>query len=117
MIIDNDINSMYAHLNNLCQEIVLTKPRPVTLTELSFNFDYSSWPELKKVNKYKFSRSKWYEATLYKNVDNARDWCEQQFGKEPVHPDAWSKWYLNVERRFRFRDEQDYMWFVLRWGT
>jgi hypothetical protein len=95
---DLDINSMYA--TNLCQEIVLTKPRPVTLTGLSFNFNYSSWPELKKENPYKFSRAKWYET----------------FGAEPKNPDAWSRWYFNVNRTFRFRDEQDYMWFVLRWG-
>ena len=109
---DLDINSMYA--NNLCQEIVLTKPRPVTLTGLSFDFSY--WPELKKENQYKFSRAKWYEAKLPKDGQGAYNWCMETFGAEPKNPDAWSRWYFNVNRTFRFRDEQDYMWFVLRWG-
>lgn len=99
-------NQLYG---NLCQEIVLP---------MSANFNYSTLSSIKWKTepKYKFSRSKWYEAKLHKNVSDALDWCEQQFGKEPNHPDAWSRWYFNVNRAFRFRDEKDYAWFMLRWS-
>lgn len=94
---------------NLCNEIVLP---------MSANFNYSTLSYIKwdTEPKYKFSRSKWYEAKLFKNIDDALDWCEQQFGKEPNHPDAWSRWYFNVNRTFRFRDEKDYVLFMLRWS-
>lgn len=96
---------------NLCKEIMLTGYQQL-MVDMSINFD---WKE-PMVTKYKFSRSKWHEAKLHKNVDDALDWCEQQFGKEPNHPDAWSRWYFNVSRTFRFRDEKDYAWFMLRWS-
>jgi hypothetical protein len=115
MIHDLDINSMYS--TNLCQEIVLTKPRPVTLTELSFDFNYSFWDKPKKVKQYKFSRAKWYEAKLPRDRQGAYSWCMENFGAEPSYPDAWSRWYLNVDKTFRFRDAKDYEWFLLRWGT
>ena len=109
------LNQLYG--NNLCQEIMLTGQH--NLKELGFFVD-PHYPKTKAalnrlMPKYKFSRAKWYESKLYKNVDNALDWCEQHFGKEPNHPDAWSRWYFNVDRKFRFRDEKDYEWFLLRW--
>ena len=80
---------------NLCNEILLPmKPAP----------------------KYKFSRAKWYEATLPGDRQAVFAWCTEQFGPEPYHPDAWSRWYFNVNRTFRFRDAKDYEWFLLRWG-
>jgi hypothetical protein len=87
------IKSLY--YSNLCKEIVLPmKPKP----------------------KYKFSRAKWYEATLPGDRQAVFAWCTEQFGPEPYHPDAWSRWYFNVNRTFRFRDAKDYEWFLLRWG-
>jgi hypothetical protein len=65
---------------------------------------------------YKFSRAKWYEAKLPKDGQGAFNWCIEQFGPEPKHPDAWSRWYFNVNRTFRFRDSKDYEWFMLRWS-
>ena len=93
--------SMYMNLlktryygTNLCKEIVFPmKPEP----------------------KYKFSRAKWYEATLPGDRQAVFAWCTEQFGPEPYHPDAWSRWYFNVNRTFRFRDAKDYEWFLLRW--
>jgi hypothetical protein len=70
----------------------------------------------KKVKQYKFSRAKWYEATLPKDGQAAFAWCVEMFGAEPKNPDAWSRWYLNVNRTFRFRDSKDYEWFMLRWA-
>ena len=94
--------SMYMNLlktryygTNLCKEIVFPmKPEP----------------------KYKFSRDKWYEATLPGDRQAVFAWCTEQFGPEPYYPDAWSRWYFNVNRTFRFRDAKDYEWFLLRWG-
>jgi hypothetical protein len=84
-----------AYYKNLCKEIVFPmKPEP----------------------KYKFSRAKWYEATLPGDRQAVFAWCTEQFGPEPYYPDAWSRWYFNVNRTFRFRDAKDYEWFLLRWG-
>jgi hypothetical protein len=83
------------YYSNLCKEIVLPmKPEP----------------------KYKFSRAKWYEAKLPGDGQAAFAWCTEQFGPEPYYPDAWSRWYFNVDRTFRFRDAKDYEWFLLRWS-
>jgi hypothetical protein len=81
--------------NNLCKEIV---------------------SPMKPAHKYKFSRAKWYEAKVPRNQQAAYSWCVKQFGPEPYHPDAWSRWYFNVERTFRFRDAKDFEWFMLRWA-
>ena len=92
------LNQYYGtpYTNNLCKEIFLPmKPEP----------------------KYKFSRAKWYEAKLPRDGQGAFNWCVKNFGPEPKNPDAWSRWYFNVERTFRFRDAKDYEWFVLRWGA
>ena len=91
------LNQMYGKLwnNNLCKEIFLPmKPAP----------------------KYKFSRAKWYEAKLPRDGQAAFNWCVKQFGPEPTNTDAWTRWYFNVDRTFRFRDEKDYVMFILRWS-
>lgn len=93
--------------NNLCQEILLTDLQQCTL----------GLTAMKKIKQYQFSRARWYEAKLPRDAQGAFNWCVENFGPEPKNPDAWSRWYFNVERRFRFRDEQDYAWFVLRWGA
>ncbi len=72
---------------------------------------------MKPASKYKFSRAKWYEAKLPRDQQAAFAWCVKQFGPEPTITDAWSRWYFNVDRTFRFRDAKDYEWFLLRWGT
>jgi hypothetical protein len=82
--------------NNLCNEILLP---------------------MKPASKYRFSRAKWYEAKLPRDQQAAFAWCVKQFGPEPTITDAWTRWYFNVDRTFRFRDAKDYEWFILRWGT
>jgi hypothetical protein len=69
--------------------------------------------------KYKFSR-KWYVADLFNKgyvMDEVRNWCVEQYGPQDHNPDAWSRWTNNMNSTFRFRDEKDYNWFVLRWGA
>lgn len=82
--------------NNLCKEIILPmKPEP----------------------KYKFSRAKWYQADYdWQHYDEVVAWCTQQFGPHPKQQDAWSRWDHRYEGRIYFRDEEDYLMFVLRWG-
>ena len=66
-------------------------------------------------SKYKFSRN-WYIAE-FNDVDyNAvREWCAEQFGPEDKFPNAWSRWQHRYEHQIFFRDEKDYVLFVLRW--
>jgi hypothetical protein len=87
------LNTWYG--TNLCNEILL----PV-----------------KPASKYRFSRAKWYEAKVPRHQQAAFAWCVKQFGPEPKHTDAWTRWYFNVDRTFRFRDAKDYEWFLLRWS-
>lgn len=72
--------------------------------------------EVKTASKYKFSRN-WYQAHFdtadYYAVDA---WCSQRFGPHPAYPDAWSRWWHKFEDSILFRDKEDYMMFVLRWG-
>lgn len=69
-------------------------------------------------SKYKFSRANWYKADFnpadYFAVDK---WCEEQFGPHPKKPDAWSRWWHKWEDSILFRDEKDYVLFLLRWGV
>ena len=70
-----------------------------------------------RVSKYKFSRKKWYEGHFkWRQYDEVHDWCEQHFGKHDKRPDAWSRWNHMYEDMILFRDEKDYMLFVLRWS-
>ena len=100
--------------NNLCQEIVMP---PYTM-----RIPKSRHKQPKP--KYKFSRQ-WYEVAVplsrfdY-NLNPVKDdsrllWCAEQFGPQPDHPDAWSRWYSRG-LIIRFRDQQDYMLYLLRWG-
>ena len=82
---------------NLCKEIVLPM--------------FSTKP------KYQFSRAKWYEGKFdWRKYDEVHYWCEQNFGKHDKRPDAWSRWNHLYEDMILFRDEQDYIMFVLRWS-
>lgn len=68
-------------------------------------------------SKYKFSRANWYVADFnWKDYDEVDKWCEQQFGKHPSNPDAWSRWVHKFEDKIHFRDEKDYVLFTLRWS-
>jgi hypothetical protein len=67
--------------------------------------------------KYKFSRANWYQAEFdWRKYDEVEEWCEQQFGPHPQRPDAWSRWWHKFENSILFRDEKDYVLFMLRWS-
>jgi hypothetical protein len=68
--------------------------------------------------KYKFSRAKWYVAEFDdKYYFEVEEWCAEQFGPHPRHPDAWSRWHHTYSQKIHFRDQEDYIMFVLRWGV
>jgi len=72
------------------------------------------------LKKQKFSRAKWYEADLWNSgykMDEVREWCVSQYGPQDYSPNAWSRWTNHYNSTFRFRDEKDYHWFVLRWSN
>lgn len=75
-------------------------------------------PNIKKFHeKYKFSRAKWYDAEFDgDNFYEVIEWTEERFGKIPKNVDAWTRWYRVGTHMLRFRDEKDYIMFVLRWG-
>jgi hypothetical protein len=91
---------------------------------VDIGFFYAPYiPKMKKP-KYNFSRTKWFEAdremvktkSAYVKFSTEQfSWCVAQFGPQPNYPDAWSRWYM-INDRFRFRDEKDYIWFLLRWS-
>ena len=67
--------------------------------------------------KYKFSRANWYQAEFNdKDYFEVNAWCEQHFGKHPTNPDAWSRWWHKFHNGILFRDEKDYVLFMLRWS-
>lgn len=94
---------------NLCKEIVLPNWKACTLGMLELEYN---------APKYKFSRAKWYVADFdtqyYFQVE---EWCKEQFGPHPRFPDAWSRWVHTYETQIHFRDEKDYLMFLLRWGS
>lgn len=74
--------------------------------------------KIQKVNepKYKFSR-KWFKANFdTRYYYEVHEWCEKQFGPHPKRPDAWCRWWHKFEDSILFRDEKDYVLFLLRWS-
>jgi hypothetical protein len=66
---------------------------------------------------YKFSRANWYVADFdWVHQCEVLEWCSQQFGPHPDRPDAWSRWYNKYSEKIHFRDERDYVLFILRWS-
>ena len=50
------------------------------------------------------------------DMNEVRRWCTEQFGPKDKMPDAQDRWQNNNTSLFLFRDERDWMWFVLRWS-
>ena len=108
---------MSIYHDNLCKEILLTANK--VMADLGSFYVYTPRNIMLKFPepKYKFSRANWYVAdfdtTRYHEVE---EWCVQQFGPHPRRPDAWSRWKHIYEDRIHFRDQKDYVLFVLRWS-
>jgi len=66
--------------------------------------------------KYKFSRE-WHKAEIdIRYYDEINEWCSENFGPHPAHPDAWSRWWHRYENSILLRDKEDYLLFILRWS-
>ena len=86
------------------------------MIDLDINSMYATFL-LTPESKYKFSRAKWYAVVYnYNYYHEVFEWCIEQFGPHPNPPDAWSRWAHKYEDTIHFRDQEDYMMFVLRWG-
>jgi hypothetical protein len=103
----------------LAYEILSVQPMPpsagLIFTMTKNRFGKPMDPVLEP--KYKFSR-KWYTVnSKWHLIDTTEihDWCVANFGRSPLRPDAWTRWYrrFNV---FYFRDSEDYVLYCLRWG-
>jgi hypothetical protein len=76
--------------------------------------------------KYQFHRAKWYEYEMWEpfpagrpvNQDRVKamlEWCKEQFGPANPITDAWARWSVSYSI-IRFRDEKDYIFFMLKWA-
>ncbi len=106
------IKKLYPML--VAQQITGVQPIPYNnIWTIGHSKDYRVWSK----KKYNFSRARWYQAEFNpKDYYEAHIWCEEQFGKHPKNPDAWSRWWHRFENSILFRDERDYILFTLRWS-
>ena len=77
-------------------------------------------------SKYQFSRAHWYEYEMWEPFPSTRpvnhdriqailDWCNEQFGPCNAVTDVLARWSQSYSI-LRFRDEKDYIFFMLRWS-
>ena len=64
---------------------------------------------------YQFSRQ-WHIGVFeWKDQQEVYQWCQENFGPMPRTPDAWCRWKTMPANQIAFRDERDYVLFILRW--
>jgi hypothetical protein len=68
------------------------------------------------MSKYKFSRKCHVADFVWEHQAEVLEWCSQQFGPHPKNPDAWCRWHQRPWGQIHFRDERDYVLFLLRWS-
>jgi hypothetical protein len=75
--------------------------------------------------KFTLTHADWHIGDLWntgRDMNEVRRWCTEQFGpvgtKGPIAKvsDARDRWQNNNTSLFFFRDERDWLWFVLRWS-
>ena len=64
---------------------------------------------------YKFSRNWHIGEFRWQDQHKVYQWCTEEFGPMPYLPDAWSRWKTMPGNSIAFRDEGDYLLFILRW--
>ena len=63
----------------------------------------------------------WYECTIPR-VENfnirtdAIEWCHAHFGPDSIPDHGDGVWSWSYPRYFKFKNEKDYMLFLLRWS-
>jgi len=68
--------------------------------------------------KFTLTHADWHMGDLWNtghDMNEVRQWCAEQFGPIVKVPDAQDRWQNNTSL-FLFRDERDWLWFVLRWS-
>lgn len=102
--------------NVIAQQIVGVQPMTGiggTSSYFDVKYHYHKHP------RYKFSR-KWFVGEIAHNnvypLVDIENWCKDNFGLQPINPDAWCRWYRYSTRKFYFRDEKDYVLFTMRWS-
>lgn len=69
--------------------------------------------------KERVSVDDWYMADLF-NTNHAwneiNKWCYQQFGPRSAVPTPDARWINHLNSTWCFRDESDYLLFMLRWS-
>ena len=112
MTISNFVCNMIRKQLPILMSQAIASAQPMTFPIQRITMKFMLTPK----SKYKFSRD-WYVAEFnVKDFTDVVHWCREQFGPHPRHPDAWSRWKHTYENKIHFRDEQDYMWFLLRWS-
>ena len=77
-------------------------------------------------SKYQIRHVKWYEYAMWEPFPSTRpvnhdrvnailDWCKEQFGPANAITDVLARWSLSYSI-LRFRDEKDYIFFMLKWA-
>jgi hypothetical protein len=102
------MNPIYT--TNLCKEVLISS---YTANHITLNIRIDRKPVKQK---YNFSR-KWLEANFdYEHYDEVSAWCTEMFGRPDSKPDAWSRWRHEYVDQIWFRDQADYILFVLKWN-
>ena len=108
------IRQMYPTV--IAQQIVGVQPMtssgyPSLYLDLTYHYH--------KHPRYKFSRKWFMGESNHNDIDSLVDienWCIDNFGPHPMNPDSWCRWYRYSTKKFYFRDEKDYVLFLLRWS-
>lgn len=77
-------------------------------------------------SKYQIRHVKWYEYEMWEPFPETRpvnrdrvnailEWCTEQFGPANSITDVLARWSLSYSI-LRFRDEKDYIFFMLKWA-
>ena len=77
-------------------------------------------------SKYQIRHVKWYEYEMWEpfprttpvnqdRVDSILEWCNEQFGPCNAVTDVLARWSQSYSI-LRFRDEKDYIFFMLKWA-
>ena len=104
------------HLPTLiAQQILGVQPMPGS-NIFTMDMDVRRGHSYPRLGNYSFSRSHWYIGETTSHYAEVYAWCEDKFGPHPKQPDAWSRWWRYSYREWYFRDEKDFVFFMLRWS-
>lgn len=68
-----------------------------------------------KESNYNFRQERYTACFEWREYRQVIEWCTEQFGSRTEEVDVLTRWYSNYFNTVFFRDEQDYILFLLRW--